>query len=329
MSERLTSSGGATQGGPASAAVAGARAPTFGLLPPLTPVSDHPPTGDLRVQHGDDGLAGLVREGLVDAIWLRDLPVVPNADDDAGQGTDPFAHLAHLAGMRALPAVVGTASVILGTRHPLVLARAALTVQAQTEGRLVLGLGTGGKPAMNAALGVTNQTLDSFAQEWWAVRRALRGDVGDDVQLRMPVPSRPPPLYLATTDTERWRALDGDPEGWLAFAGEEDAFGAQLDELCRISARPVDAAIRFDLTVVPRDGPRSELVPVRGRAAGTIDQLCALLARWLRLPVRHHLVNVRSDDPVADLRRLRAVYDERPSSVPVPPQASSAGLPQD
>ena len=281
------------------------------------------------MQPAGDGLAGVVREGLVDAIWLRDLPVVPNADDDAGQGTDPFAHLAHLAGMRALPSVVGTASVILGTRHPLVLARAALTVQAQTEGRLVLGLGTGGKPAMNAVLGVAGQTLDTFVREWWAVRRALSGDVGDDVQFRMPVPGRPPPLYLATTDTERWRALDGDPEGWLAFAGEEDAFGSQLDELSRISGRPVHTAVRFDLTVVPRDGSRSELVPVRGRATGTIDQLCALLARWVHLPVNHLLVNVRSDDPVADLRRLRAVYDERPGSAPVRPWASSAGLPQD
>jgi alkanesulfonate monooxygenase SsuD/methylene tetrahydromethanopterin reductase-like flavin-dependent oxidoreductase (luciferase family) len=253
----------------------------------------------------DDGLAGLVRDRLVDAIWLRDLPVVPTDDDDVGQGTDPFAHLSHLAGLNAMPPVVGTASVILGTRHPLVLARAALTVQAQSGGRLILGLGTGGKPVMNAALGVANRTLDAFAQEWWQVRGALRGDVGEDVTLRMPMPCRPPPVYLATTDTERWRAVDGDPDGWLAFAGQEQAFLSQLDDHCRISGRRVATAVRFDLTVLPPDDAPPEPVPVRGRATGSIDQLCTLLARWRRMPVDHLLVNVRSPQPLADLRRLR------------------------
>lgn len=283
----------------------GRPAPTFGLLTPLTPMDGRLAAGGHGVSPADDGLVGLVRERLVDAIWVRDLPVVPTGDDDAGQGTDPFAHLSHLAGLDAVPPILGTASVVLGTRHPLVLARAALTVQAHSGGRLILGVGTGGKPAMNAALGVANRTLDSFTQEWWAVRHALRGELGDDVRLSMPMPCPPPPVYLATTGTERWRAVDGDPDGWLAFAGHEQTFLSQLDELSDISGRPVASAVRFDLTVLPRDDARVALVPVRGRAVGSIDQLCSLLARWRRMPVDHLLVNVRSDDPVADLRRLR------------------------
>jgi len=284
--------------------VTGAAAPTFGLLAPLY----RPRGGPAGVPGGtpaEDGLVRVVRDGLVDAIWLRDLPVVPTGDDDTGQGTDPFAHLSHLAGLGAVPAVVGTASVILGTRHPLVLARAALTAQAHSGGRLVLGLGTGGKPAMNAALGVADRTLDAFAQEWRAVCRALRGDVGDGVTLRMPLPVPPPPVYLATTDTDRWRAVDGTPDGWLAFAGTEPAFVGQHDDLCRISGRRVETAVRFDLTVMPPDEGATDPVPVRGRAAGSIDQLARLLARWRRLPVDHLLVNIRSPDPVGDLRRLR------------------------
>lgn len=285
--------------------VSGIPAPSFGLLAPLVPLNESRTVADRWRSPADDGLAEVARDGVVDAIWLRDLPVVPTADDDTGQGTDPFAHLGQLAAAVPAPTVLGTASVILGTRHPLVLARAALTVQAQSGGRLVLGLGTGGKPAMNAALGVADRTLDAFAQEWWAVRRALRGDVGDDVRLHLPVPCPPPPVYLATTDTERWRAVDGDPDGWLAFAGDEKAFLSQLDEVSRISGRQVETAVRFDLTVLERSGDTSDPVPVRGRAAGTIDQLSSLLARWRRMPVNHLLVNVRSEDPVAALRRLR------------------------
>ena len=285
--------------------VSDAPSPTFGLLAPLVALNDRGAVEGRRGSPADDGLVEVARNGLVDAIWLRDLPVVPTGDDDTGQGTDPFAHLAHLAGAAVVPPVLGTASVVLGTRHPLVLARAALTVQALSGGRLVLGLGTGGKAAMNSALGVADRTLSSFAQEWWAVRRALRGEVGDDVRLQMPGPCHPPPVYLATTDTERWRAVDGDPEGWLAFAGDERHFASQHDDLCRVSGRPVETAVRFDLTVLQGDDAASQVVPLRGRAGGTIEQLCALLARWRRMPVKHLLVNVRSEDPVGDLRRLR------------------------
>jgi hypothetical protein len=282
-----------------------APAPTFGLLAPLTPNGGRTAAGGSEGPPADDELVGLVRERLVDAVWVRDLPVVPTDDDDTGQGTDPFGHLSHLAGLTSVPPVVGTASVILGTRHPLVLARAALTVQAHCGGRFVLGLGTGGKPVMNAALGVANRTLAAFAQEWWQVRGAIHGDVGDDVTLRMPMPCRPPPMYLATTDTERWRAVDGDPDGWLAFAGDERAFLSQLDVLGSISRRRVATAVRFDLTVLPTGGAPPEPIPVRGRAFGNIHQLCTLLARWRRMPVDHLLVNVRSADPLQDLRRLR------------------------
>ena len=277
-------------------------APTFGLLAPLSPLRGR--FASTAGRDGTDELVDVIRAGVVGALWLRDLPVTPTNDDDVGQGTDPFVHLAHLSGAGVLPPVVGTASVILGTRHPYALARAALTLQAQTGGRFVLGLGTGGKPAMNAALGVAGTTMAAFADQWWTVRRAMRGHVVEGVDLMTPTPCEPPPLYLATTDTERWRAVDGDPDGWLAFAGPESAFCAQLDELCRISGRSLEVGVRLDATVVPsREAPLAA-TPERGRVAGTIGQLADLVRRWRRMPVTHLMVNVRSADPFGDLRRL-------------------------
>ncbi len=277
-------------------------APTFGLLAPLTPLRG--PDARVAGETDADRLDEVIRSGTVGALWMRDLPVTPSDDDDTGQGTDPFVHLAHLAGGGSLPPVVGTASVILGTRHPYVLARAALTLQAQTEGRFILGLGTGGKPAMNTALSIANQPLTAFAEEWWTVRRALAGEVVQGVDLTVPWSDGPPPMYLATTDTQRWRAVDGDPDGWLAFAGSHSAFCAQLDQLNRISGREVQVAVRLDATVVaPEDGPLVA-TPERGRVAGTIGQLADVVTSWRRMPITHLMVNVRSADPLGDLERL-------------------------
>jgi Luciferase-like monooxygenase len=61
---------------------------------------------------------------------------------------------------------LGTASIILGTRHPVVIARAAAGLQHLTGGRFVLGVGTSGKPPMNRALGVNDRPLRDFARDW-------------------------------------------------------------------------------------------------------------------------------------------------------------------
>lgn len=273
---------------------------TFGLLAPLTPLSaPAPPT--VR-----DELVDAVDRGALEALWLRDLPCVPDGDEDAGQGTDPFAHLSLLAGAGALPPVVGIASVVLGTRHPLVLARAVATAQSHTGGRLVLGLGTGGKPPMNAALGLAGLGLAEFAAEWRAVRAALSGRL--DRGLLPGHRSAPvPPVHLATTGVERWRAVDGDADGWMAFLGDEPTFDAVHTEMERVSGRRVPVALRADAVVVAaRDAPTAGPVPARGRVVGTLDQLGALLGRWRRHPaVEHLMVNVRSPRPLEDLVRLR------------------------
>ena len=108
---------------------------TLGLLAPLTaePFA-HEEAGAVR-----DAL----RTGLVDAVWARDLPLVPAGDTDAGQGDDPFAYLAGVTAGLDPPGAVGTASVILGIRHPLVVARAAVGAQLAARGRFVLGVGGG------------------------------------------------------------------------------------------------------------------------------------------------------------------------------------------
>ncbi|MBM6401570.1 LLM class flavin-dependent oxidoreductase [Phycicoccus sonneratiae] len=273
---------------------------TFGLLAPLTPVADR--TGSPGPL---DDLAEASAVPDLDALWLRDLPCVPDGDEDAGQGTDPFAHLSLLAGAGVLPPVVGIASVVLGTRHPLVLARAVATAQAHTGGRLVLGLGTGGKPPMNAALGLRGRTIEEFATEWRAVRAALAGRLDSGlVAGHRTTPT--PPVYLATTGAERWRAVDGDADGWMAFLGDERAFDDVHAAMERVSARRMPVAVRAD--VIVREDARGLTLHDRGRVVGSLDAVGDLLARWRRHPaVAHLMVNVRSSRPTEDLLALRAL----------------------
>jgi hypothetical protein len=91
--------------------------------------------------------------------------------------------------------------------------------------------------------------------------------------------------------------------GWRSQHRRERAFCAQLAELCRISGRRLEVAVRLDATVVPAAEAPLLAVPERERVVGTTGQLVELVRRWRLMPATH-MVNVRSADPVGDLGRL-------------------------
>ncbi|MEP6649268.1 MAG: LLM class flavin-dependent oxidoreductase [Lapillicoccus sp.] len=270
----------------------------MGLLAPLLPAATA--SGDL------DAVRRAISDGVVDAVWVRDLPVVPVGDPDAGQFDDPFAYLARLAPDGVTGLTLGTASVILGVRHPLVVARAAAAAQVVAAGRFVLGVGSGGKPAMNDVLGLGDRSDDLFAARWRALRAAVHGHVGAGVQLDLPGPLTPPPLYLASARRSHWAAIDGDADGWMAFLDGWPLLDQTLSAVTMTrggNAPPM--AVRVDLTL---DGGPFRLGE-RGRLHCSPDVLADVFRRLRCYPVEHVMIRVVGPNPQRDLRAARAVWD--------------------
>lgn len=247
-----------------------------------------------------------VEEGLTDGLWVRDLPLVPVGDPDTGQGGDPFAHLAYLtgAGLDRKVQTMGTASVILGARHPLVVARAVAGLQAMASCPVVLGVGSGGKPAMNKALGIAGRSVDDFARGWRALREALRRPGDAATELVVPDGYRPPDVQLATTDLARWAAVEGDAEGWQTFLSSPQGYLRDLAAISAVRPGPLRVCVRADVRVdeTVTGGPH---VGERGRVTCRAGQLAPLLRTWLTLPVDHMLLSVRGVDPLRTLRTVR------------------------
>ncbi|MFD0442730.1 LLM class flavin-dependent oxidoreductase [Streptomyces indonesiensis] len=91
-------------------------------------------------------LARLADRSGFAALWVRDVPLYdPVHFGDAGSVFETFTHLGHLAAVTER-AVLGTAAVVLPLRRPLLVAKAAATVDALSCGRFVLGLASGDRP---------------------------------------------------------------------------------------------------------------------------------------------------------------------------------------
>jgi alkanesulfonate monooxygenase SsuD/methylene tetrahydromethanopterin reductase-like flavin-dependent oxidoreductase (luciferase family) len=84
------------------------------------------------------------------AIWVRDVPLNSPAYPDSVGHSDPWVLLGALAASTRSIALA-TGAIVLPLRHPLHVAKAALSMDALSSGRFILGLGSGDRPSEFAA----------------------------------------------------------------------------------------------------------------------------------------------------------------------------------
>ncbi len=144
---------------------------------------------------------------------------------DAGFHTGAFAQLSGfdvltliaLAG-RAVPGIeFETAVVPIYPRHPAALAQQALTVNAATAGRLVLGIGLAHKPVVEQRWGMSFERPAAYMREYLAILLPLlHGEAADasgerlQSQLQLSLPESPAPAVLLAALGEQMLRIAGE-----------------------------------------------------------------------------------------------------------------------
>ena len=154
----------------------------------------------------------------VDSVWA--------AEFWAGDALTPLAYLAG----RTSTIRLGTAIVQLGARTPAMLSMSALSMQALTEGRFILGIGASGPQVMEGWHGVrfdkplqrTRETIDIVRK----VSAGERLEYGGDIYT-LPLPASagrairslmPPafiPVYVASLGPANLRLTGELADGWI------------------------------------------------------------------------------------------------------------------
>jgi luciferase-type oxidoreductase len=118
-------------------------------------------------------LAKLSDELGFSALWVRDVPLNSIGYPDPIGHLDPWVFLGALASHTKKIALVSGA-IVLTLRHPLHIAKGAVSVNTLSRGRFILGLGSGDRPPEYAAFGSdSNQRRDLYRQHWDTVASAV------------------------------------------------------------------------------------------------------------------------------------------------------------
>lgn len=151
------------------------------------------------------------------ALWVRDVPLNSVGYPDPVGHLDPWVFLGALASQTERIALVSGA-IVLTLRHPLHVAKGAISVSALSQGRFVLGLGSGDRPAEYAAFGqATAARRDLYLRHWETVAaavgepsRVIPDQFHDDTPEFFVLPKLPAPIPLLAVGS------GGQSVDWIA-----------------------------------------------------------------------------------------------------------------
>jgi probable F420-dependent oxidoreductase len=218
-------------------------------------------------------VARLAEAAGFDSLWagehvvLPDPRVPPSPMDPAEPILDPLVSLAFLAA-HTTTLQLATGIVILPQRSPLVLAKQVASLDALSEGRLILGIGAGYLEPELSAIGVpmserggrTDEFLAAMREIWFAERPAYAGRfVNFSGVAAHPRPRRVPIVVGGHSPAAHRRAVE-QGHGWYGFALDPAGAAAQMEGLREAASRwerPAELG-ELEISVTPRGTPDRE-----------------------------------------------------------------------
>lgn len=282
---------------------------TLGLMTPLA--------HDGKMARFDEAFkqAALADKLNFAALWTRDVPLmIPQGSDNSISALDdPFMWLAGLA-TATQNIALGAAAIVLPLRHPLHVAKAALTLDRLSAGRFILGLGSGDRPAEFASFGEDLESRrEAFRKRWHVVRSALSPQTQDRQALLeltggydlMEAPQARIPMFVVGSSRQsvQWIAAHGD--AWATYHREEARqqsrialWRGALAQSAQGAAKPFIQSMQLDLVESPSVQPEPLDLGMRTGRHALVDYLRRLKA----LGVGHVLLNLSSGGrPVAEV----------------------------
>jgi len=297
---------------------------TLGLMTPAARAGDA--MADLALEQH---IARRAEELGFAALWTRDVPVMVPQGEQTASLDEPFLWLAMLAAATRRIAL-GTAAAVLPLRHPLHLAKAALSLNRLSGERFILGLGSGDReaefPMFQQDIALRAET---FRHHWALLRSALsplheeraalREATGGH-ELMAPPAERIGMLVVGSArQSLQWTAAHAD--GWATYHRDEarqqgriGLWQGALHERASGEAKPFIQSLQLDL--LARAGAPAE--PIELGLRGGRDALVAYLDRMEEAGVSHVLLNI-----VRGPRRAMDVVEE--IGCEVLPRLRSAG----
>jgi len=277
----------------------------------------HLPTqGPLATREAVETFARESEQRQVASLWVSDHVIFPRTATGSYPGgrfphppdkayLDPVITLA-AAAMCTARARLGASVFVLGHRHPIVMAKMLATIDALSQGRLIVGVGVGWWKEELEMLGAPFHARGRQADEMLRVFKALWTEDNPNFQGEFykiqnlgfaPKPKPLPPIWVGGDSPGAFKRVVTLGDGWHATSKTPTQFAEALGRL---------------KTAADKAGRRLETIELSLRFTLTDDLLgkgpqavVDLLGEYQRLGLAHVVLEFRRDD----LKRMLEILD--------------------
>ncbi|NEI68824.1 TIGR03571 family LLM class oxidoreductase [Rhizobium lusitanum] len=194
---------------------------SFGIVLPVQART----SADIRFDTQLDMASHADRLGF-DALWVRDVPLNSASYPDPVGHADPWVFLGALAASTSRIALA-TGAIVLPLRHPLHIAKAALSMASLSRGRFVLGLGSGDRPTEYEIFGADVESRKTLFQfHWERLAAALRqnpevidegGRVRNEFAIRPSLQQRSIPMVAVGSSSQSLEWIARHASAWMTY----------------------------------------------------------------------------------------------------------------
>jgi luciferase-type oxidoreductase len=247
------------------------------------------------------------------ALWIRDVPLNSADYPDPVGHLDPWVFLGALAS-RTRRIAFASGAIVLPLRHPLHVAKGALSVSALSGGRFILGLGSGDRPHEYAAFGKdSGERRELFRRHWETVAAAVGSSARVIPEhappdapefMLLPRGTREIPMLAVGSSGQSVDWIARNAIGWMTYHRDPDVqrsrhsmWLAAVNRLRNPAFRAFGVAMQLELSA-HAETPATAL-PL-GYSTGRHALVRSL--RDMRAAGTHHVsLNLSSERPVRDV----------------------------
>jgi len=248
---------------------------------------------------------------------------------------DPYAMWGFLAGITRRVRL-GSDILVIPYRHPVVQAKLIGSLDVLSDGRMIIGTGSGHVPAEAAVLGVDFDARARLHDEYLRIIVALLSEeeVSFEGEFHRFGPLRPmispvqephPPIWIGGNGRRAIRRAVELGQAWLPSVVEPEALARGIDELHRVTSEQEradvpDLALSMPslIRLVDPQAPATRRPPLQSEEA--ID----LLQRYADLGVSHVSLAFPTPSAAVYLRQMELFAEQVLPAFPVEPSAGAA-----
>jgi probable F420-dependent oxidoreductase len=252
-----------------------------------------------------------------DSVWTTDHVIVPQED------IEPYGHILESIVTLAMVASItqrvrlGTSILVLPQRNPVLAAKQIATIDAASNGRVILGVAVGWNEIEYRNLGADFSTRGKRLDEAITLLRTLWSNDdasfhGTYTQLKhavfAPLPAQcgSLPIWIGGNDEPALRRAAKLGDGWHSTGASPEQIARGVKHITELkSARPITISVRLNTDLRPGTPPTyAYRGNVRVRLTGTLDAICARLREYAAAGVTHPALFFPMDDVSIGLAQM-------------------------